>query len=101
MYQKLQRLIPKPVFDYFSGKGKIIYQSLNGKVFQLELANKSLPSTTPKSTQVHNREIEPKTVVLNEIDKSKNEELNKIKVEVNEQFFHRSKKFTLKPRNSL
>lgn len=51
MYRNIQRLIPKPVFDYFSDSAQIIYKALTGNIFQLEQTSKSLHLTIPTNTQ--------------------------------------------------
>lgn len=42
-------MIPKPAFNYFTGKSHIIYKALTGKAFQLKLAE------IPKIKQVPNK----------------------------------------------
>lgn len=74
MYQSVQKLIPKPVFDYFSGKAQIIYLSLTGKYFKLketETAQKSIASQTIKNN-----------ICLEQNLEMRNEELEKIRNEI-------------------
>ena len=99
MYQNIQRLIPKPVFDYFSDMAQIIYKALTGNIFQLEQTSKSLHLTIPTNTQTHNQSIKANAVGLSEIEKSKNEELNKIKLELNTLLVSPPKKTIIKPKN--
>ncbi|MFT6920680.1 MAG: hypothetical protein ACJA2G_003332 [Cognaticolwellia sp.] len=81
MYQKLQRLMPRLIFNYFPGKCRIIYQVLCDKTFQIKVDKMPNLSNPPEYIPDQQQTIIQKETLLAEIENSKREEFDKIRSE--------------------